>query len=300
MTHTVVGVFDTYAAAEQAQEALLASGFSNDSIHLNAGSTDTGGIPASRAAGAPDSVSAAHTSATTSHEGVMGGIRDFFANLFGSGEHGAYANHYSEAVRRGGAVVSVDVTGPQRVELAKDALSRAGAVDIDDRLAQWRTEGYQDDYNNEMGGYEAGLPADATLSPSGGVRDGSPPNVARRPDAPAIAAGFPGAEHDPVRVYPRGGGGPTPGLPGSIDAFDEQFRDDFSTRYLPEDGAYEEFAPAYRHGYTLANDERYRGKDWAAAEPEIQRDWETRYPGGSWEKFKLAVRHGWERVTRPL
>jgi hypothetical protein len=34
-------------------------------------------------------------------------------------------------------------------------------------------------------------------------------------------------------------------------------------------------------------------------ETELRHDWEGRNPGGgaTWERFKLAVRHGWDRVT---
>jgi len=29
----------------------------------------------------------------------------------------------------------------------------------------------------------------------------------------------------------------------------------------------------------------------------LRSDWESRYPSSAWEKFKAAIRHGWERIT---
>lgn len=53
---------------------------------------------------------------------------------------------------------------------------------------------------------------------------------------------------------------------------------------------------AYDYGRTLATDPRYRGRDWAAIEPEAKREWSTRHKG-AWEEFKDRVRHTWEKMT---
>ena len=55
------------------------------------------------------------------------------------------------------------------------------------------------------------------------------------------------------------------------------------------------YEPAYRYGYELGTNERYRGRDWAALEAEARRDWEARHPS-TWERFKDAVRYGWNSV----
>ena len=37
---------------------------------------------------------------------------------------------------------------------------------------------------------------------------------------------------------------------------------------------------------------------WNEIEPDLRSDWERRYPqGGGWERFKAAVRRGWERTS---
>jgi uncharacterized protein (TIGR02271 family) len=53
---------------------------------------------------------------------------------------------------------------------------------------------------------------------------------------------------------------------------------------------------AYNYGRTLASDPRYQDKDWAAIEPEAQRDWNTRHKG-AWEEFKDKIRQAWEKIT---
>ncbi|HKU25797.1 MAG TPA: YsnF/AvaK domain-containing protein [Candidatus Sulfotelmatobacter sp.] len=58
--------------------------------------------------------------------------------------------------------------------------------------------------------------------------------------------------------------------------------------------ANDDYASTYAQ--TLATDPRYRGKDWAAIEPEAQRQWGTHHKGG-WEEFKDRVRHAWEKMT---
>jgi len=76
------------------------------------------------------------------------------------------------------------------------------------------------------------------------------------------------------------------------------FRDDFKTRYASTAGAkYEDYAPAYQYGSTLAGDQRYANRSWDDIETSARSDWQTRYPGSDWERFKAAVRHGWEKVS---
>jgi uncharacterized protein (TIGR02271 family) len=86
-------------------------------------------------------------------------------------------------------------------------------------------------------------------------------------------------------------------LTGSERNPDSAFQEHYRTHYARTGRAYDEYAPAYTYGSTLASDARYRGRDWSAIEPDARRDWEARNPGGAWEGFKDAVRHGWERVS---
>jgi hypothetical protein len=51
----------------------------------------------------------------------------------------------------------------------------------------------------------------------------------------------------------------------------------------------------FSYGCELGTNERYHGRDWAALEADARRDWEARHPS-TWERFKDAIRYGWDKV----
>lgn len=125
------------------------------------------------------------------------------------------------------------------------------------------------------------------------------------PDAgrSAIAAGSApgsGAVMQPSEVV-SGSAQPTAGLSGQIPneylEYEEDFRTHYDEQYAADDARYEDYVPAYRYGAEIGKDVRYRDRAWDDVEPEARRHWETTSPDSTWERFKLAVRHGWERVT---
>jgi hypothetical protein len=59
--------------------------------------------------------------------------------------------------------------------------------------------------------------------------------------------------------------------------------------------AFEETTPAYRFGRTLANDDRNLLSDWKAVEPEARKYWEA-INEGTWEQYKGAIHHAWDKV----
>jgi stress response protein YsnF len=77
--------------------------------------------------------------------------------------------------------------------------------------------------------------------------------------------------------------------------YDTTFREHYTTAFANSGATYAIYEPAYRYGYELGTNERYRGRDWAALEAEARRDWEARHPS-TWERFKDAVRYGWNSV----
>jgi uncharacterized protein (TIGR02271 family) len=76
---------------------------------------------------------------------------------------------------------------------------------------------------------------------------------------------------------------------------EEYFRNHYKTNYASSGASYERYSPAYEYGYTLANDPRYRSSDWASVESQARTDWASK-GHGTWEDFKAAIRHGWDRV----
>jgi hypothetical protein len=77
-------------------------------------------------------------------------------------------------------------------------------------------------------------------------------------------------------------------------SYEPMFREDFATMYGTE-RVYADYEPAYRYGYTLAADPRYRDRDWEAVEPEAERGW-AEQGHGTWREFKDAIRRARERV----
>lgn len=78
---------------------------------------------------------------------------------------------------------------------------------------------------------------------------------------------------------------------------DAYFRGHWTSNFAREGGSYDDYAPAYRYGTSMAGSELYRGRRWEEIEPRLRTDWEARNPGSTWEKMKAAIRHGWERMT---
>jgi uncharacterized protein (TIGR02271 family) len=79
---------------------------------------------------------------------------------------------------------------------------------------------------------------------------------------------------------------------------DSYYRSHFTSTYGSAGGSYDEYAPAYSYGSEMAN--KYRGRPWNDVESDVRTQWEQRDKSGgasTWEKFKAAIRHGWERIT---
>lgn len=170
MALTVIGVFDNASEAQEAVEALVSDGFSRSSIDLstsqandysNSANTSTSGgtVPdrhqntsgtmaeevvddtkdvASRVG---DSVPDRHrnTSGTMAEEvvddtkDVGSGIGNFFSSLFGGGDD---ADRYSRVGDRS-SIVTVHAQSEDEAERAADILDDNGAVDVNERDAEY-------------------------------------------------------------------------------------------------------------------------------------------------------------------
>ena len=89
-------------------------------------------------------------------------------------------------------------------------------------------------------------------------------------------------------------------MPDEFMEYEDDFRTDYESKYAATGTRYEEYEEAYRYGATAGTDERYHRRNWDdTMETELRRDWESSKPLGedTWERFKHAVRHGWDRVT---
>jgi uncharacterized protein (TIGR02271 family) len=150
-TRTVTALFDSRAEAEQAVQSLVSeAGVNRSSVKVEAGSGATAG-----AAGTED-------------KGFFASLRDLFIP-----DEDRHA--YAEGVRRGGAMVSAQVDDAQ-IDTAMDVLERHGAVDLDEREASWKREGW----TGYTGAAAAGAGTGAVV---GASSDGSSTGVAAMPGA---------------------------------------------------------------------------------------------------------------------
>ncbi len=80
-----------------------------------------------------------------------------------------------------------------------------------------------------------------------------------------------------------------------FDAFDSDFQKSYKTSYAKSGYTYQQFSPAYRYGYHLANDDRYSSGEWSTVEPQAKSLWEQ-HNKGTWEEFKDAIHYAWDKV----
>jgi len=120
-TRTITAMFDGRAEAERAVQALVSeAGVDRSAVRVDPGSEAAAG----------------DTAATSGHEdrGFLASLKDLFVP-----DEDRYS--YAEGMRRGGVLVSVQVDDA-RIDRAMDVLERHGAVDLDEREASWRKEGW--------------------------------------------------------------------------------------------------------------------------------------------------------------
>ena len=82
------------------------------------------------------------------------------------------------------------------------------------------------------------------------------------------------------------------------DGNDVYFRSHWQNTLSYTGGTYQEYEPAYLYGESMAGSQAYRDKPWDNAEADLRSTWESTYPQSSWDKFKDAVREGWDLVTK--
>jgi hypothetical protein len=309
MRQTVLGVYDSYEDACSAQRALAEVGVAQADIAVYSLSVDA---PAEKG----PRVYAPGSGGVPRHQPVFDQLEHLFARLFKRGEYPPETEDYREFIRRGGALVSADVSEMQ-VDLARDAMRRTGAADIEDRSKEWRNgatpQAGRDDAASASSPpslssspsssgdslaatearQQAGSSADQSMNTVGGMQQVTTrPRTGETNSSPASQPSLSDSASDAGLS-----GDPILGAPLDDDPYDTEYRKDYDANYAGTGTSFDEYRTAYRHGATLGQDERYSGDDWQRVESSARDDWESRYPESGWERFKAAVRHGWERVT---
>jgi hypothetical protein len=198
--HNVVGVFENASDAQSVINALAQAGISRADIRLHP---------------APDDVPLDSDITTTSAiEHSSAPIAHLFRSLFGMDARDERHTHlYAEALRRGHSLVTVHSEEDAQLELAVDVMNRFSPIDIDDRAAHWKSQGWTG-HNEDARSLAGGSAGNDRLRPaSAGTQETVAMPVGKGPaisDTPGVGAAQEATrfrrlviQRDAVRVFRR-------------------------------------------------------------------------------------------------
>jgi hypothetical protein len=283
MAKTLVGLYDTLTDAEHIVRDLSEHGFTSSDILL-----------------ASHQVFSRPAHDTYVGEWLTADVDDdIIGALTGRGVPTDEANSYAEEVSQGRALVLVEADD-DRADHGLEIMNRMQPVDGDVMAP---------------GPHGGGTGVNANTAPytSTEIRTDRDPNTG--PYTSAIKHAYTTKEYVEASVAggkasPAGRAAPWTQMPsaGGVEepeetavfmveeeaVYDDDYRRHHGATFMNR-GAYVEYMPAYRYGAYLGMHERYLGRNWTDLEPDVRREWEVRHPG-TWEKFKDAIRYGWDRV----
>ena len=128
MNNTIIGVYDDRQDAALANATLQKQGIAQSQIRMVR----------------PEDMQAGRTRSDYQDEDLTFGeqISAFFSSLFGGDDEEVLGPRYLEAVRRGSTLVVVDVDEEKEVQVVERVMSEHRTVDIDQRDASWRKQGW--------------------------------------------------------------------------------------------------------------------------------------------------------------
>ena len=143
MAQTVVGFFDNPSEAQRAVQQLESIGIPRQSIDISPGNSNT-------------NVSNARN--TDNDRDEENGITRFFKSLFGDNDN--EADRYSRVAQKAQSIVTVHAQSEEQAERAADILDDCGAIDVDERAAQYGYErtAYSGDTNRNESRDETTIP----------------------------------------------------------------------------------------------------------------------------------------------
>jgi hypothetical protein len=206
--------------------------------------------------------------ATLSGAAVGGAVGGITGALIGMGMPEHEAKLYEGKVKEGGILIAVVATEDEEQDRAEEIMQRAGAQDIMTGSAEREEEEEEEEV-------EAAPP-----------RRASARRASRAPAAGATAAGATTTGFD----YDE-----SPELDESFQRYRADFESDYQRASRAGAGSFEEAAPAYRYGCSLALDRRYGAGEWSTVRNDARQRWEARNPG-TWDRVEEAIRYGWERA----
>ena len=125
MAHTVIGIFDNASEAQTAVDQLVNKGFNRSNIDLSAGTNSD----------MTNSSSSQTQEFVDDTKDTGSGIGHFFSSLFGSDDDEDTKKYATVANQ--GSIVTVHADTDKDAERAADLLDEAGAVDVNERAAEY-------------------------------------------------------------------------------------------------------------------------------------------------------------------
>ncbi|MDO9217790.1 MAG: hypothetical protein Q7U14_11000, partial [Lacisediminimonas sp.] len=126
-------------------------------------------------------------------------IGEFFRSLFGTDADHEHVHIYTEALRRGSFLVTVETDDEQQLRQARDLIAQFHPIDIEERAAHWRSQGWtradpqQAPYTDEqVRGERAQYPGPAAGSQAGSSALTNAVRSYQRPGAASAASGMVG------------------------------------------------------------------------------------------------------------
>ncbi|MHB1296073.1 MAG: hypothetical protein ACYC4R_13875 [Anaerolineae bacterium] len=318
MAKTVIGVYDDRSEAERVVQTLVDEGFSRNDVSLmvrQAGAeADDGqrgrGNKAGEGAGIGAGIgavlggaggllvglgllaipgigpvlAAGPLAAALAGAGIGAGAGALVGALVGLGIPEQEAEFYAEAVRRGSTLVAVHAQD-EMARHASQIMGRFNAVDIEDRAASWKAEGW--------------MPARAE-TPEAGRGDAA----ARRDIGERVSTSVQEGQGIGISGLERSGTSSGMLRPVPIDDigesqdysnYDNAYRRHFLDIYGSSSHDFSYYEPAYHFGSDLALSNRFRDRDWGAIEADARTRWEQEN-SGTWEDVRDAIRRGFNVV----
>ncbi|WFU12003.1 hypothetical protein QA646_26885 (plasmid) [Rhizobium sp. CB3090] len=115
-SHALSAFFDDESDAEKASEELMEAGIPKDAITMTPGNRPD--VP------------------LIDHIGFVDALNGFFFTE-------EQRKNYAEALRRGGALVTVQEVSKEQHDTALNILTERGSIDMDERVEEWRRENWK-------------------------------------------------------------------------------------------------------------------------------------------------------------
>jgi hypothetical protein len=220
------------------------------------------------------------------------------------------AEVYAESVRRGGILVGLK-TDEANTARAVEIMNRHDPIDVERQSEQWRASGWTG-YDASSAGWKEGqaIEGEMNQAPSVGWTEGQT-TEGEMSQASSVGWAEGQAQEGALNQVPSAGW--TEGQTNEVEmnqsdyldyaTYTPAFREHFAVTYGNGGRDYIWYDPAYRYGYNLGNDQRYRIYDtWDELEAEARSGWaKTEFAAErTWDAVKAAVRQGWEQVKDAL